>query len=165
VSQPERGIPRNSALTIQNSGDPVGRHRDLSRQFRGAGDAQQFMNTFNTTLWNELESSGQFKMVPRTSYPLQVPQQPSDFHPPLNGKSQGPWLSDWSGPPVNSNYLAFGYTAVQNNQLFLYGWLYDVQQASTTPRLPPPIRFPTSWPRQGRSHSPERLGGQPPGLG
>jgi TolB protein len=29
---------------------------------------------------------------------------------------------------VNANYLAFGYTAVQNGQLVLYGWLYDVGQ-------------------------------------
>lgn len=100
--------------------------------FRGAGDAQKFMSTFNSTLWNELDNSGQFKMVPKTSYPLQVPQQPADFHPPANGRSQGPWLSDWAGPPVNTNYLAFGYTAVQNNGLVLYGWLYDVRQANTT---------------------------------
>src|ERR1700730_17536674 len=98
--------------------------------FRAAGDAQRFMTTFNSTLWNELQNSGQLKMVPKTSYPLQVPQQPTDFHPPANGQSQGPWLSDWAGPPVNSNYLAFGYTAVQNNQLVLYGWLDDVKQAN-----------------------------------
>ncbi len=41
----------------------------------------------------------------------------------MNGQSQGPWLTDWSGPPPNANYLAFGYTAVQNNQIVLYGWL------------------------------------------
>src|SRR5277367_5898484 len=98
--------------------------------FRGAGDAQSLMNTFNSTLWNELLNSGQLKMVPKTSYPLTIPQQPADFRPPANGKSQGPWLSDWSGPPVNTNYLAFGYTATQNNQLVLYGWVYDVKQAA-----------------------------------
>jgi TolB protein len=41
---------------------------------------------------------------------------------------QGPWLSDWSGPPVNANYLAFGYAAIQGDQLVLSGWLYDVAQ-------------------------------------
>jgi TolB protein len=97
---------------------------------RGAGDAQGLMNTFNGTLWNELQNSGQLKMIPKTSYPLAVPQQPSDFHPPVNGRSQGPWLSDWSGPPVNGNFLAFGYTATQNGQLVLYGWLYDIKQAN-----------------------------------
>src|SRR5437016_1181890 len=87
--------------------------------FRGSGDAQRFMTTFNSTLWNELQNSGQLKVLPKTSYPLQVPQQPSDFHAPAAGRSQGPWLTDWSGPPVNANYLAFGYTAVQNNQIVL----------------------------------------------
>ena len=100
--------------------------------FRGSGDAQRFMDSFNATLFRELQSSGQLKMVPKTVYPLQVPQQPSDFHQPVGGRSQGPWLTDWSGPPVNANYLAFGYTAVQNNQIILYGWLYDVQKSDTT---------------------------------
>ena len=98
--------------------------------FRGAGDAQGFMNIINTTLWSELQNSGQLKMIPKTTYPLTIPQQPADFRPPLDGRSQGPWLTDWSGPPVNGRYLAFGYTATQNGQLILYGWLYDVQQAN-----------------------------------
>lgn len=100
--------------------------------FRGAGDAQRVMDPFNATLFRELQTSGQLKLIPKTVYPLQVPQQPSDLHPPLNGRSQGAWLTDWSGPPVNANYLAFGYTAVQNNQLVLYGWLDDVTQSNTS---------------------------------
>ena len=67
-------------------------------------------------------------MAAKTFYPLQVPQQPSRLPAPDNG--QGLWLTDWSGPPVNANYLAFGYTAVQNNQIVLYGWLYDVRQST-----------------------------------
>jgi TolB protein len=99
--------------------------------FRGAGDAQKFMGVFNTTLFNDLQTSGQLKMIPKTLYPLQVPQQPNDFHPPTPGaQSQGLWLNDWSGPPPNANYLALGYTAVQNNQIVLYGWLYDVRQST-----------------------------------
>ncbi len=98
--------------------------------FRGSGDAQRLMDPFNATLFRELQTSGQLKLIPKTVYPLQVPQQPTDLHPPLNGRSQGPWLTDWSGPPVNANYLAFGYTAVQNNQLVLYGWLDDVMQSN-----------------------------------
>jgi TolB protein len=99
---------------------------------RGVGDAQRLMATFNSTLSSELNNSGQLNIVPKTSYPLQIPQQPADFRPHAAGQNQGTWLTDWSGPPVNANYLAFGYTAVQNNQLVLYGWLYDVAQANTT---------------------------------
>lgn len=100
--------------------------------FRGSDAAQPLMNTFNRTLLNELQNSGQLKIVPKTSYPLNVPQQPSDFKPPVGGRSAGPWLTDWSGPPVNANYLAFGYTAPKDNQLVLFGWLYDVRQANTS---------------------------------
>jgi TolB protein len=46
---------------------------------RGSGAAQPLMNAFNETLYNDLDASGLFKMVPKTMYPLQVPQQPSDF--------------------------------------------------------------------------------------
>lgn len=90
----------------------------------GSGQAQQFMDTFNHTLWNELQNSGQLKMIPKTFYPIQIPQQPSDFKAP----PQTPALTQWSGPPVNGNWLAFGYTASQNGQLVLYGWLFNVQQ-------------------------------------
>lgn len=99
--------------------------------FRGSGQAQQYMGVFNHTLYNDLSTSGQLKMIPKTLYPTQVPQQPADFRQPAAGQpSNGLWLTDWSGPPPNANYLAFGYTAVQNNQIVLYGWLDDVRQAS-----------------------------------
>src|SRR5580698_8720505 len=109
---------------------------------RGSGAAQPLMNAFNETLYNDLDASGLFKIVPKTMYPLQVPQQPSDFReqsapqptrpgqqPPNDG---GAWLSDWSSPPVSANYLVFGYTAVQNNVLVLYGWLFNAGQPSVS---------------------------------
>src|SRR5579864_9460726 len=51
--------------------------------FRGAGEAQRFMDAFNQTLWDQLAGSGVLKMVAKSSYPLEVPQQPQDFKPPL----------------------------------------------------------------------------------
>jgi len=99
--------------------------------FRGAGDAAQYMNAFNQTLFNDIEDSGLFKMAAKGTYPLQVPQQPSDFQspPPAPAPRKAPWLSDWSSPPVSAKYLAFGYGASQNDQIVLSGWLFDVQQA------------------------------------
>lgn len=94
--------------------------------FHGAGEAQPLMDPFNRTLWNELSGSGQLKMIPKAYYPLQVPQQPSDF----KTAPQTPSMTQWSAPPINGNWLAFGYTAVQNGQLVLYGWLYNVTQAT-----------------------------------
>lgn len=89
---------------------------------RGSGEAQQQMGVFNQTLYNEVASAGVLRIAAKSMYPLSVPQQPQDFAP---GKSQ---LADWSKPPVEASYLAFGYTAIQNGQLVLFGWLYDVRR-------------------------------------
>lgn len=107
--------------------------------FRGAGDAQKFMATFNTTLWDELSNSGVLTMVGKSFYPLEVPQQPQDFKPPTTAAGarrgdpqravkNGPWLTDWSSPPTSADYLAFGYTAVQDGRLLLRGYLFNVNQ-------------------------------------
>lgn len=113
--------------------------------FRGSGAAQPLMNTFNQTLFSDLEASGILKMVAKSLYPLQVPQQPSDFKepppqaPPTRSRrgampqprnGGGLWLSDWASPPVGATYLAMGYAAPQNDVLVLYGWLMNVSQTS-----------------------------------
>lgn len=114
--------------------------------FRGSGEAQPLMGTFNQTLWGDIDGAGLFKMVPKTSYPVTVPQQPSDFREPPSTTATprsrrrgeivsaptggGLWMSDWSNPPVSANYLAFGYTAVQNGVLVLYGWMFDLSRGT-----------------------------------
>jgi TolB protein len=116
-----------------------GKPRIAVIDFRGAGDAQKFMTAFNTTLWDELSNSGRLQMVGKSYYPLEIPQQPQDFKapstvpgarrgdPPRTVKN-GPWLTDWSGPPTNTTYLVFGYTAVQDGRLLLRGYLDNVTQ-------------------------------------
>lgn len=110
---------------------------------RGSGDAQRYMDGFNQTLWNDLSGSGVLKMVAKNLYPLEVPQLPADFKPPTTSSpvrrgeqprtiKNGPWLTDWSAPPAQANYLAFGYTGVQDGRLVLFGWLYNVGQPDTT---------------------------------
>src|SRR5580693_2853091 len=70
---------------------------------RGTGDAQRNMDTFNSTLWDELANAGILKMVAKSVYPLDVPQRPQDFKPPtvpVNARRgtppvrNGPWLAD-----------------------------------------------------------------------
>ena len=97
---------------------------------RGSGAAQNFMGAFNETLFGDLQNSGLFDMRPKGMYPLQVPQRPEEFRqPPRPGASLGGMaLSDWSSPPVQANFLTAGYTAEQNGQIALYGWLFDVGQ-------------------------------------
>ena len=41
------------------------------------------MNAFNETVWNDLADAGVIDLVPKSIYPLDVPQQPSDFRPPV----------------------------------------------------------------------------------
>jgi TolB protein len=118
---------QRNLITIESGAKPAIAVPD----FRGSGDAQNFMNAFNATLFADLQDSGQFSMVPKTVMPLHPPQQPSDIK--ADGV-QGHSMGDWSGPPPNSNYLAFGYTAAVNGQIVLYGWLYDVRQ-STNPQM------------------------------
>ena len=128
-------------LFAQAQSDIVGRITRGDRpkiavpDFRGSGDAQPWMGGFNSALWDELSGSGVLDMVGKSFYPLEVPQQPSDFRvkdpnvkiaPATNGRA----LTDWAGAPVNANYLAFGYSGVQDGRLTLYGWLYNAGAAT-----------------------------------
>ena len=141
---------------------------------RGAGDAQKFMAAFNETLSADVKASGRFKIVPKTSLPTFVPQQPSDFQQPAPPPAAPPsadassrrmtvvppngggrWMQDWSSPPAQANYLAFGYTAAQNGVLVLQGWLYDLSQRY--PRQRPAYRQALSrrqWMKPARARSP-----------
>ncbi|MGB9604363.1 MAG: translocation protein TolB [Bryobacteraceae bacterium] len=96
---------------------------------RGSGQAEGLMAVFNRTLWNDLESSGLFDLAPKSLYPLLFPQRPEDFRRPVPGKpdpaGRGLWLRDWADPPVNANYLAFGYAGVQADSFVFFGWLYN----------------------------------------
>jgi TolB protein len=116
-------------------------------EFRGSGDAQALMSAFNSTLQSDIAGSGLLKIAPRSMYPTFIPQQPADFgQPPAISETPrsrnreelvrtasggGRWITDWSGPPVNANYLAFGYTATTQGVLELRGWLYDLSKGST----------------------------------
>ena len=95
---------------------------------RGVEGAQNAMNTFNATLFADLQDSAVLTMTPKSMYPVDVPQRPTDFKPPLNGQRSGPWLTDWSNPPTETNYLTVGYTHLRENRLVLNGWLFNVVQ-------------------------------------
>jgi TolB protein len=100
-------------------------------ELRGAGEAAAFMPFFNTTLFNEIYNARVIKIAPRSFYPRQIPQQPADFRQPPPGQSAGGlWLADWTAEPVGAGWLAIGYTAVQNNSLVLFGWLFDTTQST-----------------------------------
>jgi TolB protein len=116
---------------------PTGQRPALAvPDFRGDGQSQSFMGVFNRTVWSDLDNSGMFNLVPKGQYPLNVPQQLSDFRiaPQTDNTRRGQtptsggglWLSDWSAPPAQANYMGIGYAAVQNNLFVLRGWLVDL---------------------------------------
>ncbi|HYZ83666.1 MAG TPA: hypothetical protein VE621_04665, partial [Bryobacteraceae bacterium] len=113
--------------------------------FRGTGATAPLMSALNARLWDELDQSGLFRMVPKTMYPPQSPQQPQDWRPnpapapaPRRGvappapRPTGFSPIDWSGPPVSATYMPIGYAADQNGQLTLYAWFYNIGQPDIT---------------------------------
>ena len=120
--------------------------------FRGTDVGPNLMAAFNQTLWSDLDTSGQLTMVPKTMYFPSIPQQPADFRQPppvptmqrkrgqqmaVPQSGNGLWMSDWAGPPVSANFLAFGYTAMQSGVLVLYGNLFDLSRPDPNPASQP----------------------------
>jgi len=105
--------------------------------FRASGGGAPLIAAFNQTVANDLQTSPVVNFVPKTLYPLQIPQQPSDLiagvAPPSNGSvtAQGHRLTDWSLPPIVTNFLGIGYGAEDRGMLVVFGWLY-----STAPTIP-----------------------------
>src|ERR1700737_90678 len=63
--------------------------------FRGTGEAQNFMGAFNQTLWDDVKGAGLFDMVAKTTYPTFIPQQPSDFQTPPAASQQARGGGGW----------------------------------------------------------------------
>lgn len=99
--------------------------------FRASGAAASYISAFNDTVRTDLEASPLINFVPKTFYPLQVPQQPADLisgvAPPSRGAItiNGKRLTDWSLPPVSTNYLGFGYGAEDRGMFVVFGWFYN----------------------------------------
>lgn len=104
----------------------TGKPRIAVPDFKGKGSAQAYMSVFNDTVWNDLADSGILDLAPKTAYPLDAPQSPADFRPPVNNQKSGMWLTDWSGAPVNTNYLGIGYIDVNGTDMVLRGSLLNV---------------------------------------
>ena len=115
-----------------------GKPRIAVTDFRASGAATALIASFNSTVASDLESSPLVNLIPKTLYPLQLPQQPSDLiggvAPPSNqpANPQGNRLTDWSLPPATANYLAFGYGAEDRGMLVIFGWLYSASPTIAT---------------------------------
>jgi TolB protein len=107
--------------------------------FRASGAATSYIGAFNDTVRSDLEGSPLINFVPKTLYPLQVPQQPSDLvagiAPPSRGRAitmMGNRLTDWSLPPVSANYLGMGYGAEDRGMFVVFGWFYSTSTQMQT---------------------------------
>lgn len=76
--------------------------------------------TFDTTLFNDLNSAGIFDMVSKSIAPPATPGSPQEIN-----------LSQWSGEPVNAEMVAFGALGVNAGRVMVSGWLFDAKNTQT----------------------------------
>lgn len=121
--------------TIQkNPGKPLVAVTD----FRATGAAGSYIGAFNSTVVSDLQSSPLLNLVPKTMYPLDIPQQASDLIAGVAPPSarpvtpRGKRLTDWSLPPVSANYVGFGYGAEDRGMLVIFGWFYSTSPTIAT---------------------------------
>ncbi len=106
--------------------------------FRASGGAASLIGTFNKTVSDDLQSSPLINFVPKTLYPLQVPQQPSDLISGVAPQGPGPVtpqgnrITDWGLPPITANYLGLGYGAEDRGLLVVFGWFYSTSPSIQT---------------------------------
>jgi TolB protein len=111
--------------------------------FRATGTtAPSLMAAFNSTVQSDLQSSPLIRFVPKTLYPLRIPQVPADLAAGEASAKANPApvagyrLADWSAPPAKANYLGIGYGAEDRGLFVIFGYFYttassitDLQQA------------------------------------
>lgn len=124
------GQGRDITSTIVSNG---GKPNLAVIDFHGAGVTDPVMKAFNSTLMADLQSSALFDFASKSFFPASYPQQASDLVPEDGG--QGRALPDWSGPPVSASHLVFGYAAVVNGVLAVYGNVYDTRQPVASAKL------------------------------
>jgi TolB protein len=100
------------------------------------GTAPGLMAVFNSTVQSDLQSSPQIRFLPKTLYPLRIPQVPGDL---ATGESEvnarpaptpGFRLADWAAPPANANWVGIGYGAEDRGLFVVFGYLY-----TTSPQI------------------------------
>ena len=72
--------------------------------------------TFDSTLYNDLNTAGIFDMVSKSMAPPLTPASPQQMN-----------LAPWAAAPANAAFVAFGSFAVNGSQLAVYGWLFDAK--------------------------------------
>ncbi len=92
--------------------------RIAAPEFQASGDAKAAALTtlFNKVLWDDLEYSGVLTLVSRSFYPLGAFSKPADIK-----------IQDWTSAAVDAQFIAFGETRVQGNDLVVEARLWDLK--------------------------------------
>jgi len=106
--------------------------------FRATGTiAPGLMTVFNSTVQSDLQSSPQIKFLPKTLYPLRVPQVPNDLAAGEAGANAKPAptpgfrLADWAAPPTKANWVGIGYGAEDRGLFVVFGYFYTTSPTIT----------------------------------
>ena len=75
--------------------------------------------TFDSTLFNDLQSAGIFDMVSKSFNPQTTPGAPQEIN-----------LGQWSTDPANAAMVAFGALSASNGRLSVYGYLDDTRNTA-----------------------------------
>jgi len=76
--------------------------------------------TFDTTLYNDLNSAGIFDMVSKSMAPPLMPASPQQMN-----------LAQWAAAPANAAFVAFGSISVTGGRVAVYGWLFDAKNPAS----------------------------------
>lgn len=117
-------LPFVPTLSSQEPQVRVGTGQGVSRsrvavadfQLRGS-DAQllQFTRLFNEVLWNDLDFSGVFELIPKSFYPIKLPSQPNEVV-----------FEQWSSNEVKAQYLVYGNCSLERGQFVVECRLVDI---------------------------------------
>jgi TolB protein len=75
---------------------------------------------FTSVVRDDLAFSGVLDLASPSFYPPKTPSQPGELQ-----------MLDWSQPPVNANFIAFGNLTESSAEVAIFAWMYDVRSTSS----------------------------------
>ena len=96
--------------------------RIAAASFKPVGDAQNspLKQTFDNTLYNDLQQAGIFDVVSKSIAPPLEPGSPQEIQ-----------LASWSAAPANAQMVAFGSLGTDGSRLHVNGWLFDAKNTQS----------------------------------
>ena len=91
----------------------------------GTADPQTapMKSVFDQTLYNDLRYAGIFAVVSKSMIPTATPGSPQEIK-----------VADWSAPPANAAFVAFGTLSTASGRVTVQGYLFDTH-STTNPQV------------------------------